>query len=93
MKRLVTFSLVVISVLALSAQSIYVPPDYFGEEYKESIGFWQNKGQIINTQGHEVKDVLFYSEGGIPRAYLRDKARISFVLGRVDTIMSTLDTL
>lgn len=75
MKRLVTCSLVLAANLAVSAQSIYIPPDYFGEDYKKSIGFWENEGQVITTDGYKTKDVLYYSEGGLPRAYLRTSRR------------------
>lgn len=93
MKRLVTCSLVLAANLAVSAQSIYIPPDYFGEDYKKSIGFWENEGQVITTDGYKTKDVLYYSEGGLPRAYLRDKSQVSFVVARIDTSIATADTL
>lgn len=40
-----------------AAQSVYIPPDFFHEDYKKSIGFWENKGQVITTEGHKTKDV------------------------------------
>jgi hypothetical protein len=93
MKRLVTCSLVLAAGLSASAQSIYIPPDYFGENYKKSIGFWENKDQVVTTDGQPAKDVRFYSEGGLPWAYLRERSQVSFVVARVDTIIATLDTL
>lgn len=93
LERLITCSLVLIAGLSATAQTIYIPPDYSGEDYKKSIGFWENKGQVINTDGSPAKNVLFYSEGGLPRAYLRDRSQVSFVVARVDTNIATLDTL
>ncbi|HRO38910.1 MAG TPA: hypothetical protein PLY76_04505 [Flavobacteriales bacterium] len=93
MERLITSTLVATLGLVVSAQSIYIPPDYFGEEYKKSIGFWRNMGQVMTTDGHKTKDVLYYSEGGLPRAYLRDRSQVSFVLAHIDTSIATMDTL
>lgn len=93
MKRIVTCSLVLAAGLSASAQSIYIPPDYFGEDYKKSIGFWENDNQVVTTDGHPAKDVRFYSEGGMPRAYLRERSQVSFTLAHVDTIIATMDTL
>lgn len=93
MERLAACSLVLIAGMTASAQSIYIPPDYFGENYKKSIGFWENNGQVITTQGKPAKDVRFYSEGGTPRAYLRDRSTVSFVMAHVDTNIATMDTL
>lgn len=77
----------------VSAQTVYIPPDFYQEDYKRSIGFWENKGQVITTEGHKTKDVRFYSEGGTPRAYLRDRSTVSFVMAHVDTVLATADTL
>lgn len=31
----------------------YIPPDMYAEGYKPSIGFWQNQGQVIGTDGNQ----------------------------------------
>lgn len=92
MKHIVTGSLLLVSSFSALAQP-YIPPDYFLEPYKETIGFWEDKGQVIDTQGSPASDVLYYSEGGLPRAYLRDKSKVSFVVAHVDTNLATPDTL
>jgi len=55
-------------------------PDYYGEACKESIGFWENRGQIKNQQGLPVPNVMFYSQGAYPRAYFQKESRFSLVL-------------
>ena len=51
--------------------SAWTPPDLYDEDYNKSIGFWENLGQIVGTDGLPRPDVKFYSEGGFPRAYPR----------------------
>lgn len=46
----------------------WIPPDLYDEDYSKSIGFWENHGQIVGTDGLPRADVKFYSEGGFPRA-------------------------
>lgn len=71
----------------------YVPPDFYGQTYMKAVGLWENKGQIVDTQGNKRDDIKFYSQGGFPRAYLRDKSRVSFTIAKVDTNIATVDTL
>lgn len=82
-----------LAVIPALSYSQYVPPDMYGETYMKSIGFWENKGQVIDTDGRPMEDIKFYSEGGFPRAYLRDKSRVSFTVSVVDTNETTVDTL
>lgn len=81
------------AVLILLVCSAWTPPDLYDEDYNKSIGFWENLGQIVGTDGLPRPDVKFYSEGGFPRAYLRDKSRASFVVALVDTNSATTDTM
>ncbi len=55
-------------------------PDYYGEECKKTIGFWENQGQIKNPDGLPVDNVLYYSQGAMPRAYFRKNSTMSIVL-------------
>ena len=90
-------SIVVLALLAsfsLHAQAPpYIPPDGHGEPSNPAVGFWENLGQIVDTNGDPVPDVNFYSEGGFPRAYLREDSKVSFVVSKVDTNIATLDTM
>jgi hypothetical protein len=80
-------------LIAPRSAAQYVPPDFYDETYMKSIGFWENNGQIVDTDEQPRPDIRFYSEGAFPRAYLRDKSRISFVVAVVDTNPGTTDTL
>jgi len=73
--------------------SQYVPQDFYGEQYLKSIGFWANHGQVIGTDGSLQEEIKFYSEGGFPRIYAKDKSKVSFVIAKVDTNSATVDTL
>lgn len=84
--------LIAASCIVLVTNAQYVPPDLYDEDYNKAIGFWENKGQIADPLGNPT-DVEFYSEGGFPRAYLRDKSLVSFTVARVDTNIATTDTI
>lgn len=73
-----------------SAQSF--PPDLYGEDLKESIGFWENKGQVKTTDELPARDVVYYTEGAYPRAYFRENSIVSYVLALRDTTAAP-DTL
>ncbi|MBL0128818.1 MAG: hypothetical protein IPP83_15485 [Flavobacteriales bacterium] len=92
MKRLfISLSLVVSVISTTRAQ--YIPPDFYNEKYMPSIGFWENRGQVIDTEGNKRDDVKYYTTGSIPQAYLRTKSKVSFALHKVDTLMTTTDTI
>jgi hypothetical protein len=55
-------------------------PDYYGEVCKETIGFWENQGQIKSPAGLPVPTVLYYSQGTMPRAYFRKNSTMSIVV-------------
>ena len=93
MRTIITLLLLTLAPIARAQTTLYVPPDLYDEDYKKSIGFWENLGQIIDTDGDKRDDILFYSEGGFPRIYAQKKSKVSFVVARVDTSVSTVDTL
>lgn len=55
-------------------------PDYYGEACKETIGFWENQGQLKYPDGSPVDPVLYYSQGAMPRAYFRKNSTMSIVV-------------
>jgi hypothetical protein len=78
----------------LSFAQTYLPPDYYANDgYRANIGFWQNLGQIIDSNGDPRPDIAFYSEGGLPRMYMQNDSRMSFVLASIDLDTATADTL
>lgn len=43
-----TIALLFLVVLgSAKANPPYIPPDYYHEKYLPSIGFWENRGQVI----------------------------------------------
>lgn len=73
MKALVAFALLVGSLL--QAQTPYIPPDGHGAAFSKSVAFWKNQGQLIDTNGDTVPQIAYYTEGGVPCAYIGDDAR------------------
>lgn len=80
-------------VVLTASATYYIPPDYYQEKYMPSIGFWENIGQVIDTQGNKREDVKYYTTGSIPQVYLRTDSRISFAIHKVDTNLATIDTI
>lgn len=75
------------------SEAQYIPPDGHGEAENRAIGFTQNMGQLRHPDGTPANEVSFYSEGGLPRAFIRAGSKVSFVMSQVDTSLSTIDTL
>ncbi len=55
-------------------------PDYYGEACKETIGFWENQGQIKSPNGLPLPNLLYYSQGAMPRAYFQKNSTMSIVV-------------
>jgi hypothetical protein len=68
-------------------------PDYYGDQIKQNFGFWQNDGQVLDTDGNARPDIQYYSEGSTPNVFIRRQGAMSLVLAKMDTVMNTLDTL
>lgn len=72
MKRSVSLlSLLLFWVLSVLGQ--YIPPDFYGETYNKTAGFWSNQGQVVDTDQQLREDVHFYSESGLPRIFMRQE--------------------
>lgn len=95
MKQLITLLVVALSLNALTVagQAPTPPPDYYDDMMRTGFGFWENKGQVQDTDGNLREDIQYVTEGAEPRAYIRKEATISFVMARVDTSIATLDTM
>lgn len=68
-----------------TGQSPYSPPDLFGETAKGNYNFYQNKGQILHTDGTPARDLYYYTNSSNPNIYVGDR-RASFVMVKHDTI-------
>ncbi len=60
---------------------------------QKGYGLWSNPGWVIDTDGELREDVLFVSEGGFPRTFIRKEASMSFTHAVLDTAFGGTDTL
>lgn len=78
--RLALFSL----LMPFAAQSQPNFVDFYGDTTTTVV--WRaNEGQVIDTEGDPRPDVLFCSEGGMVRRYVRDNGSTAFVINNADT--------
>ena len=82
-----------ISLAPTNSEAQYIPPDIYNQKYLPSIGFWENNGQVIDTDGQKREDVKFYTTSSIPQAYQRTRSRVSFAMHVADTLLATTDTI
>ena len=81
-----------IATIKYSVVDLYSPPDYNNEGALSSFLFYENKGQLVKTNGSTANDVLYYTTTSYPALYFQKKT-LSYVFSRVDTIAATIDTL
>ncbi len=55
-------------------------PDYYGEACKETIGFFENQGQFKSPTGLPVPELMYYTQGAMPRAFFRKNSTMSIVV-------------
>lgn len=68
-------------------------PDYYGEACKKTIGFWEDQGQLKYPNGLPVQNVLYYSQGTMPRAYFRKNSTMSIVVHEPTSIAANAPLL
>ena len=68
------------------------PIDLNNEPSNKNIGFYANKGQLLDNSGVPVPSVLHYTQNQNPEIYF-EKNNYDYVFRSVDTIVSTVDTL
>jgi hypothetical protein len=69
------------------------PPVPGNDVQQKGYGLWSNPGWVIDTDGELREDVLFVSEGGFPRTFIRKEASMSFTHAVLDTAFGGTDTL
>lgn len=84
--------LLVFGILAVQAQT-YIPPDFYGESYTESYGFWPNEGQVIDSYGDLRSDISYVSDGTLPKLFMRRETQMSFVFGKSSNDSLSLDSI
>lgn len=61
-------------------------PDYYGENYKASMAFYENQGQKMNALGVPESSILYSSEAGTPELDLKDRSSITVVWSEFDEV-------
>jgi hypothetical protein len=73
-------------------KSIITPADYNSEAALNSFLFYQNKGQVRETDTIPVPSVKYYTNTGYPSMYFKDNS-LSMVFAKTDTLYATQDSL
>jgi hypothetical protein len=73
-------------------KDIITPTDYALENSSPNFLFYKNKGQLLNTSDSLVPEIKFYTHNTYP-THLIKKNSSSFVFSKIDTIVSTIDTI
>lgn len=73
-------------------RDVITPTDFNGESPSNNFMYYQNKGQIVDTNYAAVTDVRFYTNNTNPSFYFKNNSS-SFVFSRIDTVAATADTL
>jgi len=86
-------ALLIASSLCAQLQFDTIPPDYYGEDYRKTIAYREDKGQTIGTDGDHHNEIAFYSEGLWPQVHLKKDSKFSFQFTVQDTIINVPDTI
>jgi hypothetical protein len=73
-------------------KDIITPTDFLGEKPQSHFLYYENKGQLINTDTSLIPQVRYYTTNTYPRYYFMNDTT-SIVFSKVDTIAATSDTL
>lgn len=80
------------TTIKYSQTPVYPIIDFNSESASNSFAFYENKGQLLNTNGLPIPEVKYYTDNTSQKLYFQ-KTSLSYVFSRVDTVISTLDTL
>ena len=92
-KRLSCLAFMLLATSAMAQSPPVFPPVPNDDVQQEGYGLWSNPGWVIDTDGELREDVLFVSEGGFPRTFIRKEASMSFTHAVLDTTFGGTDTL
>jgi hypothetical protein len=73
-------------------RDIVTPKDYNNDTILNSFHYYENKGQLLNTNDTLEPSVRYYTNNIYPSYYIRNNS-FSFVFAQVDTLVATIDTL
>ncbi len=80
------------TTIKYSQTPVYAPIDFNGEVASNTFQFYENKGQLINTDTLPIPGVKYYTNDAAPALYFQNTS-LSYVFSKIDTIESTPDTL
>ncbi len=63
----------------------YIPVDFNNEEPNVNHLFYENRGQLFNTNSQAADDIAYYTESSFPQQFIQND-KISFVLSNHDTL-------
>ncbi|HRD51198.1 MAG TPA: SBBP repeat-containing protein, partial [Flavobacteriales bacterium] len=82
-----------VASLGLFAQTPFIPPDRYGEDYTGSYALIPNMGQVVDMNGDPDTTVEAYTQGSRPQLFMLDGGQMSIAWHSTDTIEATLDTI
>ena len=79
-------------VICIEEINVFIPVDLQAESPAISHAYYQNRGQLLNTNGTPAMDVKMYTLNTNPAVFIGE-GFVSFVQASIDTIPATIDTL
>lgn len=73
-------------------KNVITPTDYNSETPTESFTYYENRGQLLNTNDSLVPDVRYYTNNTLPTCFIQDRS-LSYVFAHIDTAVATSDTM
>ena len=79
-------------VICIEEIDVFIPVDLQAESPAISHAYYQQRGQLLHTDGTPASEVKLYSIRSNPRVFIADEFT-AFVFSSIDTNNATLDTL
>jgi hypothetical protein len=73
------------NIIRYSQTPVYAPIDSLYEGANQRFAFYQNRGQVIDSAGNPVNDIVAYTDLGVPGVYLKRNS-FSYVLRKHDSV-------
>ncbi|MEX2596651.1 MAG: T9SS type A sorting domain-containing protein [Salibacteraceae bacterium] len=85
--RLIYYTVIGLATVPVVSQAQTIPDDFNGEPAFPSHAYWENHGQIIDTEGNVVEDLRYYTMGTGPKLFIFDD-KVSFAHYFTDSILA-----
>ena len=80
------------TAVKLDQTPLYWPPDYANEPVNKDHLYLKNLGQLVKNTMAPATEALYYTQNSNPQVFIEQNA-FDFVFSRIDTVVSSLDTL